>query len=81
MRLPRGLVLFPPGTPPAHRRRRIAFVVILVAATVSLMWPVYPLFAGPRPLVLGLPLSLAWMLLWLVIMFLAMLWLYRSERP
>ena len=79
MRVPRGLVLFPPGTPPAYRRRRLVFVVILIAAGVSLMWPVYPLFAGPRPFVLGLPLPLAWMLLWLAITFLAMLWLYRSE--
>lgn len=80
MRVPRGLVLFAPGTPPGYRRRRIAFLVILAAAGLSLVWPVYPLLAGPRPFVLGLPLSLAWILLWLVIVSLATLWLYRSER-
>jgi hypothetical protein len=81
MRVPRGLVLFAPGTPPGYRRRRIAFLVILAAATASLLWPVQALFAGPRPFVLGLPLPLAWILLWLAVLFLAMLWLYRAERP
>lgn len=77
--LPRGLVLFPPGTPRGHRRRRLAFLALWVAVAACLVWPIYPLFAGIRPLVLGLPLSFAWVVLALLVMFLALLWLYRSD--
>ena len=77
--VPRGLVFFPPNTPPARRRKRLLFVVVLLAAAVALVWPVYVLFSGIFPLVLGLPLSLAWPVLWLIVIFAALVWLYRSE--
>jgi hypothetical protein len=77
--IPRGLVFFPPDTPPGRRRRRLAFIAILVAAMLALLWPIYPLFAGVFPLILGLPLSLAWPVLWLAVVFAALVWLYRSE--
>ena len=77
--VPKGLVFFPPDTPPGHRRRRLLFVVILMTAAAALVWPVYPLFSGIFPLILGLPLSMAWIVLWLTIMLVALAWLYRSE--
>ena len=77
--LPKGLVLFPPGTPPRRRRRRLVFLVIWLLAGVSLVWPVYALVADAFPLVLGLPLSLAWVVGWLAVVFVALVWLYRSD--
>lgn len=77
--VPKGLVFFPPRTSPGHRRRRLVFVVILIAAALALIWPVYPMFAGIFPLILGLPLSLAWIVLWLAVVMTALVWLYRSE--
>ena len=77
--LPKGLVFFPPGTPSARRRRRLVFVAILFVAALALIWPIYPFFSGVYPLILGLPLSLAWVVLWLVIVLVALVWLYRSE--
>lgn len=77
--VPRGLVLFAPGTPRAHRRRRLVFLAIFVASCASLTWPVYALFASPRPLVLGLPLPLVWVLLWMAVSFGTLIWLYRTE--
>ena len=77
--LPKGLVLFPPGTPPGRRRRRLVFLVVWLLAGVALVWPVYSFFADAFPLVLGLPLSLAWVVLWLAVVFVALVWLYRSE--
>lgn len=78
-RLPRGLVLFPPGTPPGKKRRRLAFVAVYLAVTAMLVWPVYPVFSSVFPLILGLPLSLAWVILALAIGFAALLALYLTE--
>lgn len=77
--IPKGLVLFPPSTPPARRRQRLLFVVIVTVAALALLWPIYPLVAQPFPLILGLPLPLAWIVGWLAIVMAASIWLYRSE--
>lgn len=77
--VPKGLVFFRPDTPPDRKRRRLLFVVILITAAVALVWPVYSLFSGIYPLILGLPLSMAWIALWLTVVFVALVWLYRSE--
>lgn len=74
-----GLVFFAPDAPPGHRRRRLIFVVIATLASISVIWPVYTFFGHATPLILGLPLSLAWPTLWLCIVFAALLWLYRAE--
>ena len=77
--LPAGLTLFRPGTDPAKRRRRQVFLGIYVLVAALLVWPVFPLFSGIRPLILGLPLSLAWVVLALTVMFGALVWLYRTD--
>ena len=78
--VPKGLVFFPPNTPPGHRRRRLVFVAILIVAALALIWPIYPMFSGIFPLILGLPLSLAWVVLWLAVVMATLGWLYRSEE-
>jgi hypothetical protein len=75
-----GLVLFPPGTSPGKKRRRILFAVAYLAVAASLVWPIYPMFSGIHPLVLGLPLSLAWIVLALFVGFAALLALYLTEE-
>lgn len=77
--LPKGLVFFSPQASPRRKRRRTLFVVIVLAAALALVWPVYPPFGGIRPLVLGLPFSLVWVVLWLFVVFAALVWLYRTE--
>jgi hypothetical protein len=79
-RIPAALHLFAAGTSARHRRRRLAFLAVYVAAAVALLWPVYPRFAAAFPLVLGLPLSLFWILAVLLVVFAALLGLYLGER-
>ena len=74
------LALFAPGGDPARRRRRLVFAAVYAAVALLLVWPVYPLFSGTLPLILGLPLSLAWVVLALAVMFGALLWLFRSDE-
>ncbi|MFQ5690093.1 MAG: hypothetical protein ACE5HQ_07465 [Gemmatimonadota bacterium] len=45
----------------------------------ALIWPVYPLFSGDRPRILGVPHSLAYVVALLALAFLALGWLYAWE--
>ena len=47
---------------------------------LGLIWPIYPLFAGARPFLFGLPLSLAWLVICLTVVFLVLVGLYRMDR-
>ncbi len=74
--LPSGLVFFRPSTPAAVRRRRWTLVAVLVTAAIALTWPVYSFFSVATPLILGLPLSLAWGVLWALVIFVSLAWLF-----
>ena len=78
--LPRGLVFYGRPLTPRQRMRRRAFLVLLFVATLALVWPGYAPFAGTFPLVLGLPLSLAWPIGWLFLVMGGLLWLYHSDH-
>ena len=67
------------STDPAKKRRRAVFLGIYVLAAVLLVWPIYPFLSGVRPQILGLPLSFAWVVMVLGLMFGALLWLHRAE--
>ncbi len=67
------------GAEPATRRRRMIFVAIYGMVAAMLTWPLFPRFAGVKPLIFGLPLSFAWVVAALVIMFGALVWLYSTE--
>ena len=77
--VPTGLALFRPGTDSARRRRRLVFLAIYLVVAALLVWPIFPVFSGIRPMILGLPFSLAWVIMVLGVMFAALLWLFRSE--
>jgi hypothetical protein len=78
--LPNRIVLFNDNASKAYRTRRLVFLSVLILGLLSIIWPIYPLFGDIRPFILGLPLSFAWPIIWLVIIFLALLFLYRTDR-
>ena len=59
---------------------RRAVALFFLAAFAALIWPVYGIFGGARPLVLGLPLSLFYVAAWLIASFLVLLALYLYEE-
>lgn len=61
-------------------RRRMGIIAVVVLATLALTWPVYPQFSSVEPYVLGLPLSLAWVVAWLGVVFAALGALYWTEE-
>ncbi|MDX1637383.1 MAG: hypothetical protein R3281_05410 [Balneolaceae bacterium] len=61
------------------RKRKTVFLVIIFIIQVSIIWPVYPVFSDSHPLILGLPLSFAWITGMLVLSFVTVLWYYLSD--
>lgn len=64
---------------PRERRIYLGAAAVLAVVFGALVWPVYPLFAGIRPMVLGVPLSLAWVVAWLLVSFTTLLALFLWE--
>ena len=58
--------------------RRLAIGVFLLNL-LAVTWPVLALFRSPEPLVLGLPLSMAWPIAWILIGFIMLLVLDHFE--
>lgn len=63
-----------------NRRNRITFVVILLITSLAVIWPGHAIFASAAPLIFGFPLSFAWIILWVIIGFVAMLGLYLTDE-
>ncbi|HKK45900.1 MAG TPA: hypothetical protein VJ964_10280 [Balneolaceae bacterium] len=59
--------------------RKKIFVVLLVLIQLGLIWPVYSFFSGIYPMILGLPLSFAWVVLMLLCGFFLLLWYYLTD--
>lgn len=77
--IPRGVVI--PGLKDDSRRPIVlVFLMTGVISGLALIWPVYPLAADLQPYILGLPLSFAWVVGWLIIMFTALVLLYRTDQ-
>ena len=78
--IPQGLVI--PGLGDESRRAPLrAFLTVSVLSGLALVWPVYPLSVDLTPYVFGLPFSFAWTVGWLVVMFVALVLLYRTDAP
>lgn len=75
----RGPRFVPSDLEPGERRVYLGATAVLVVVFCALVWPVYSLFAGLRPFVLGVPFSLAWVVGWLLVSFLTLLAVYLWE--
>jgi len=74
-----GWRFFPSSMPRRERRIYGAVAAVFGLAFLASLWPVYPLFSRIRPLVLGVPFSLAYLVLLLLACFFSLLALYRWE--
>jgi len=60
-------------------KRKVIFLVIFIILQLGLIWPIYPLFSGIYPMILGLPLSFAWIIGMLLGCFFLLLWYYLTD--
>lgn len=62
-----------------RKRHRVGFWVALVVLLLSI-WPLYPWLAGIRPLVLGMPFSMFWLVVMIATVFFTFLTLFTADR-
>jgi hypothetical protein len=62
------------------RARHRVFGAAWLLSTIALATPLVPAAWRPEPLILGMPPAFAWALVWLAVMFVAVLWLYLSDE-
>lgn len=65
--------------PDSRRRVHTAVVLYFIFVFLALMWPIYPFFSRIFPMLLGIPLSLVYLVFLLVLSFLVLLGLYLWE--
>lgn len=58
----------------------LAFVTVLTITGLALLWPLYPVFGSIEPYILGFPLSFAWVVVWLVVAFVALVLYFRHDQ-
>jgi amino acid transporter len=80
--VPADLIVWSVHTPPPRRRwRRLLAIGVIAVAVVALVWPVYAFFGRVEPFILGVPLSMAWMAFWGLVVFAARALLHRHHHP
>ena len=73
-----GVTIFPPEVPPAARTRKIVFFVIL--SVIVLVQCSYWLFANTvEPIIFGMPFGMFFVVLFILLEFIALLVLYLLE--
>lgn len=65
-----------------QRRAKVYKVVIFyfIVVFAAMMWPIHPYFSRIRPMVLGIPFSLFYLVILIVASFLVLLALYLWEQ-
>ena len=62
--------------------RKLAYRLVIgyfIVVVLTTMWPIYPFFSRIRPLLLGMPFSLAYLVFLIVLSFLVLVSLYTWE--
>ena len=67
-----------PSDSPRNRVYR-AVVLYFIVVFLAMMWPVYPVFSKISPMLLGIPLSLFYLVVLLLLSFIVLLSLYLWE--
>ncbi len=62
-----------------NKERNTFWVVYFVIAFLAVIWPLYTIGNRIYPLVLGMPFSMFWIVLWIVITFIGLLIKHYQE--
>ena len=54
-------------------------MIVMLLTVLAVVWPGHALFAAPKPLILGFPLSFVWVIFWILVSFAAMAGLYLAD--
>lgn len=63
-----------------YPNNRLVFGLLGLFIQLGVIWPLYAVFSGAEPFILGLPLSFAWLTLMLLLAFAGMVYLYITDN-
>jgi len=63
-----------------YKQSRILFCIVIITLSFFLVWPGYTLFSSSTPLILGFPLSFAWVIFGTIIGFVSLYILYMVDN-
>ena len=67
--------------PPGLQRLRSFLIIFFTIVFLATLWPIYPLASRIRPMLLGMPFSLAFLVGLIVLTFAVLLWFfYRMDK-
>ena len=75
----RGVRIFSTALNAKERRVYGVVAAVFIGTFLATMWPIYPLFSRIRPMVLGVPASLVYLVILVFVCFFSLLALYRWD--
>lgn len=74
-----GLVIFRENMDKTSKRRSVFWFVYFLVCSLAQVWPIYLLANRVKPMIFGMPFSMFWVALWIVITFIGTLTKYNQE--
>ncbi|MCR9131794.1 MAG: hypothetical protein NXI08_04440 [bacterium] len=68
------------GSTPHRKKRTLIALAILIIVQCCLIWPIYPFFSNPEPLILGFPQPFSWVIFMVTISFTTLLILFLKDN-
>lgn len=75
----RGLSFFSKDIDNTRKKRSIFWFCYFLICGLAQIWPIYLIANRVKPLVLGMPFSMFWIGLWIVIVFIGTMTKYNQE--
>ena len=75
-----GLQLFRTGSTPEGKKRQVFWFLYFAVVFLAQVWPLYMVANRVQPMVLSMPFSMFWVVLWIVINFAGLVILMGQEK-
>lgn len=72
--------IFWSGASEEAKKRSIFWTLFLVVVFCAQVWPVYLIANSVKPLIFGMPFSMFWIALWIVISFVGLILMNKQEQ-
>lgn len=74
-----GLMIFKSDLEPEAKKRGLFWLSYFVVCFLAQIWPIYLIANRVKPYILGMPFSMFWIGLWIVIIFVGLVTKYKQE--
>jgi len=75
----KNIVLFRKDIPPKKRRVYSIFSVFFIICVLAVIFPFYAVANRVTPYIMGMPFSMAWIVIWIILLFIGLVLLYAWE--